>query len=220
MLVAEKVSLVYRAGGLETYAVRDVSLAVAEGEFLGLMGPSGNGKSSLLYLLSGLKPPTSGTIRFAGLDYRALGPQGLADLRRREYGFIFQRHFLVNYLTALENVLVAVRPGDAPMRRRAEALLEGLGLGACRHKFPHELSGGQRQRVAVARALACRPRIVFADEPTASLDRASAAEVVRALQDYRGEGGTVVLVTHDPEVVRNADRVITMCDGAVIAAEP
>lgn len=215
VLEAREASLVYRSGGSESYAVRRVSLAIRAGEFCGVMGPSGNGKSSLLYLLSGLKPPTSGEIRFRGRDYRSLGARGLADLRRREYGFIFQQHFLINYLTVLENVLVAASPeARAAGRERAVRLLERLGLGGeYLRRRPHELSGGQRQRVAVARALAGRPQVVFADEPTASLDRATAGEVVRVLEEYRDEGGTVVLVTHDPGVVRGADRVLVMRDG-------
>ncbi len=216
MLTAEGVSLVYRAGGVETVAVRDVSLTIGEGEFTGLMGPSGNGKSSLLYLLSGLKAPTAGTVAFTGRDYRSLGPEGLSDLRRREFGFVFQQHFLINYLTVLENVLVAARPGDRAARERALDLLERLGLQGCRRRLPHQLSGGQRQRVAVARALVGRPRIVFADEPTASLDRATASEVVRALEQYRDGGGSVVLVTHDHAVLSGADRVLTMRDGRLV----
>lgn len=221
VLEAREVSLLYRSGGTESYAVRRVSLAIGEGEFCGVMGPSGNGKSSLLYLLSGLKPPSSGDVRFRGRDYRSLGARGLADLRRREYGFIFQQHFLINYLTVLENVLVAV-PSEARAAGRARAmqLLERLGLGDEHlRRHPYQLSGGQRQRVAVARALAGRPQVVFADEPTASLDRATAAEVVRVLEEYRNEGGTVVLVTHDPGVVRGADRILVMRDGELDRGE-
>jgi len=217
LLEAREISLVYRSGRAEVSAVRGVSLEIGAGEFCAVMGPSGNGKSSLLYLLSGLKLPTAGSISYRGRDYRQLGARGLAELRRRHFGFIFQQHFLINYLTALENVLVALPPGDGRAgRRRAGELLERLGLGHCLHRFPHQLSGGERQRVAVARALVTRPEVVFADEPTASLDRASAAEVVRALEEYRGDGGTVVLVTHDPAVVKGADRVLTMVDGQLL----
>lgn len=218
LLEAEGVSLEFRSGREVVRAVRGVSLTVGEGEFCAVMGPSGNGKSSLLYLLSGLRLPTAGTVRYRGRDYRQLGPRGLADLRRRHFGFVFQQHFLIGYLTALENVLVALPPGDGRAgRRRAAELLERLGLGPYRDRFPHQLSGGERQRVAVARALAGSPAVVFADEPTASLDRASAGEVVRALHEFRRQGGTVVLVTHDPEVARGADRVVVMRDGELQA---
>lgn len=221
ILEAREATLTYRSGGVEVPAVRGVSLGIAEGEFCGIMGPSGNGKSSLLYLLSGLRLPTGGTVLYRGRDYRALGARGLAELRRRHFGFIFQQHFLIGYLTVLENVLVALPPGDVRRgRERGIALLRRLGVGDRLGRYPHELSGGERQRVAVARALAGRPEVVFADEPTASLDRASAAEVVRALEEYRSEGGTVVLVTHDPAVVRGADRVVTMRDGELAEGGP
>ncbi len=214
MLEARDVSLTYTAGGVRTYAVHHVDLRVSRGEFCGIMGPSGNGKSSLLYLLSGLRAPTGGTVLYEGRDYRALGARGLADLRRRHFGFVFQQHFLIGYLTALENVMLAGGPGS---KREAMALLARLGLGECLHRFPHQLSGGQRQRVAVARALVSRPRVVFADEPTASLDRQSAQEVVSALEEYHRAGGTVILVTHDPGVLRGADRVLTMQGGRLSA---
>lgn len=213
MLEARDVSLVYHAGGVRTYAVEGVSLSVSRGEFCGIIGPSGNGKSSLLYLLSGLRAPSGGTVLYEGRDYRTLGARGLADLRRRHFGFVFQQHFLIGYLTVLENVMLA---GGRDSRRESEALLRRLGLGDCLNRFPWQLSGGQRQRVAVARALARRPSVVFADEPTASLDQRAAREVVSALEEYHRGGGTVVLVTHDPAVLRGADRVLTMRAGRIL----
>lgn len=220
LLVCRGASLCYRMGGAETWAVREATLGLAPGEILGVAGPSGNGKSSLLHILTGLRSPSAGRVAFAGQDYRELGPARLADLRRRAYGLVFQQHFLINYLSALENVLVGLAPG-APRQtgsQTAHRLLDGLGLTHLRHRFPHELSGGQRQLVALARALASAPRIVFADEPTAFLDRAAAARVVDALAAYRAGGGTIVLVSHDSEVLAAADRVLTMREGRLTAS--
>lgn len=221
MLEAREAGLVYRGGGYEVTAVRGVNLRLEPGRLYGVMGPSGNGKSSLLYLLSGLRLPSSGEVLFQNREYRQLGPKGLADLRRAHFGFVFQQHFLINYLTVFENVLLAAQgddqgaPGDRLSGEEVIELLSRLGLRRMRQKYPYELSGGERQRVAVARALANRPRVVFADEPTASLDRASAAEVVRLLEEYRDAGGTVILVTHDREVLRNADHVFLIRDGTL-----
>lgn len=224
MLEAREASLVYQGGGYEVEAVRGVNLRIAPRELCGIVGPSGNGKSSLLYLLSGLRLPSSGQILYHNRDYRQIGPQGLADLRRTHFGFVFQQHFLINYLSVLENVMIA-RPHRPSSTRGFSTLLgdhitelmDRLELRSVLRKYPYELSGGQRQRVAVARALANRPSIVFADEPTASLDRKTAMEVVRILEEYRDVGGTVVLVTHDREVLRSADRVLSMRDGILEA---
>lgn len=220
MLEAREARLVYRGGGYEIEAVRGVNLHIAPRELCGIVGPSGNGKSSLLYLLSGLRLPSKGQIMFQDWEYRQIGAQRLADLRRTFFGFVFQQHFLINYLSVLENVLVARVDGHAhneistaPPEDYVAELLDRLGLRGLLRKYPYELSGGQRQRVAVARALANQPKMVFADEPTASLDRTSAMEVVRILEEYRDAGGTVVMVTHDRDVLRSADRVFSMRDG-------
>lgn len=225
VLEAREAALVYLGAGYQVVAVRDVNLRIAPGEFYGVTGPSGNGKSSLLYLLSGLRLPSAGQIVFRNWNYRQLGAQGLADLRRAFYGFVFQQHFLINYLSVIENVLIACpedrNGGKGPVATPDEhlsELLDRLGLKGLLGKYPYELSGGQRQRVAVARALANRPHVLFADEPTASLDRAAAREVVRILEEYRGAGGTVVLVTHDRDVLRSADRVFSMQDGTLSSA--
>lgn len=220
MLEAREATLVYQGGEYKVEAVRDINLRIDPRSLCGIIGPSGNGKSSLLYLLSGLRLPSRGDILFQSWEYRQLGAQRLADLRRAYFGFVFQQHFLINYLTVIENVLVAmidsrvdnkiptVLPSDYIIE-----LVDRLGLRGLLRKYPYELSGGQRQRVAVARALANQPRVIFADEPTASLDRATALEVVCILEEYRDSGGTVVLVTHDRDVLRSADQVLTMRDG-------
>lgn len=216
MLQAQDISLIYRNGDGVTYAVNRVSVVVPRGEFLGIVGPSGSGKSSLLYLLSGLKRASAGRIAFEARDFAELGSGGLVALRRERFGFIFQQHFLINYLTVLENVLVGALERDATAPARARELLGELGLGDLLRRQPWQLSIGQRQRVAIARALINHPAIVFADEPTASLDQATGFQVVDLLARYRGQG-SIVFVTHDPEMLAKADRVIRMRDGRIIA---
>ena len=214
MLSAQDLALDYRSGASVAHAVDTVSLSVDQGSFVGLIGPSGSGKSSLMYLLSGLKRPTRGTVAFDGQDYRQISTPGLMQLRRQRYGFVFQQHFLINYLTALENVMVGAVKRNHDVAARAQELLRRVGLGDKLRQRPYQLSIGERQRVAVARALVHRPAIVFADEPTASLDQATGREVIDLLVDYRRRaGGSVVVVTHDPAMLTDADRVLQMRDG-------
>jgi putative ABC transport system ATP-binding protein len=214
MLSGQDLALDYRSGSGVAHAVDTVSLSVEQGSFVGLIGPSGSGKSSLMYLLSGLKRPTRGTVAFEGQDYRQITTPGLMRLRRQRYGFVFQQHFLINYLTALENVMVGAVKRNHEVVAYAQELLRRVGLGDKLRQRPYQLSIGERQRVAVARALVHRPAIVFADEPTASLDQATGREVINLLVDYRQRaGGSVVVVTHDPAMLTGADRVLQMRDG-------
>ena len=212
MIELAGISLVYDDHGREVFACRDIDLQVADGEFLGILGPSGSGKSSLLYLMSGLKTPTAGDVRYDGKSMNSLGDAERADFRLRDFGFVFQHPFLVGYLSALENVMLAVP--DEGLEEEARELLVKLGLVDQLHRLPHELSGGQRQRVCVARALMGRPRVVFADEPTAALDHKTGLGVMELLNENRGEGALVV-VTHDPSMLEGADRVIEINDGTV-----
>lgn len=186
-------------------AVDGVSLEVREGEFVGLLGPSGSGKSSLLYLLAGLKRPTGGEISFRERGYGPLTAEEAAALRRASFGFVFQNHFLIPYLTGLENVRTGGE-GDA------EGRLEELGVGHCRDKFPWQMSAGERQRVAIARAVVHRPPMIFADEPTASLDRPN-AELALACLTRAAAGGTILVATHDETILRAATRVLRMEGG-------
>jgi putative ABC transport system ATP-binding protein len=214
MLRAEDLALDYRSGSSVAHAVDTVSLSVDRGSFVGLIGPSGSGKSSLMYLLSGLKRPTRGNVGFDDRDYQSISATGLMRLRRQRFGFVFQQHFLVNYLTALENVMVGAVKRNHEVVAYAQELLRRVGLGDKLRQRPYQLSIGERQRVAVARALVHRPAVVFADEPTASLDQATGREVIRLLAEYRtGGGGSVVVVTHDPAMLIGADRVLQMRDG-------
>jgi len=173
----------------------------------------------LMYLLSGLKRPTRGSVAFDGQDYRQISTPGLMQLRRQRYGFVFQQHFLINYLTSLENVMVGALRRNHDVVAYAQELLRRVGLGDKLRQRPYQLSIGERQRVAVARALVHRPAIVFADEPTASLDQATGREVIDLLVDYRQRaGGSVVVVTHDPAMLTGADRVLQMRDGRLSSA--
>jgi putative ABC transport system ATP-binding protein len=209
VLSGSNLSLVYRDAANEVRAVDGVSLEVKEGEFVGILGPSGSGKSSLLYLLAGLKSPSSGDVRFGDQALGALAQDRLAEFRRANFGFIFQNHFLINHLTSLENVHTAGN-GDSA------ALLEDLRVSHCRDKFPWQMSAGEKQRVAIARAVVHRPKVVFADEPTASLDRPNADLVVDCLRRVT-QGGTLFVVTHDESILKGASRVVRMKAGRLDA---
>lgn len=212
MIVAERASLVYQDQGRDVYACRDLSIEVRAGEFLGILGPSGSGKSSLLYLLSGLKTASAGRIMYGGHDLAGMSDDAKSRLRLSEFGFVFQQPYLLGYLTALENVVAAAPNGEGA--ESAEDLLVELGLGEKLHRRPHELSGGERQRVCVARALLGKPRAIFADEPTASLDHENGLAVVQLLSRHRGEGA-LVMVTHDATMLASADRIVRIVDGTI-----
>ncbi|MBB6050901.1 ABC transporter ATP-binding protein [Armatimonas rosea] len=211
-LSCEKVALAYRDGERTTYALREVSLSLPPGKFYGIMGPSGSGKSSLLYLLSGLKRPTGGAVTLGSTPLSQLPDAELMRLRRTRFGFVFQQPFLLTYLTALENIVVAAPKPDAAARQKAQELLESLGLASMAGKLPGQLSGGERQRVAVARALINDPEILFADEPTAALDQTNGHRVIEALAAWRSKG-TVIVVTHDAGMLTGADQLIQLRDG-------
>lgn len=212
MIELRETSLVYSDHGRTVYACKDVDLRVEKGEFIGILGPSGSGKSSLLYLMCGLKIPTHGTVEYKGRALSAMTERERDELRLDEFGFVFQYPYLIGYLSALENILVA-QP-ETSRRREALDLLERLDMSDKANRLPHELSGGERQRVCVARALLGGSHVIFADEPTAALDHASGAHVMGLLAEHRGEGALVV-VTHDPSMLEKADRVVTIKEGQI-----
>jgi len=214
MLQGENLTLTYQDGDRTLDAVHDVSLAIEDHQFIGILGPSGSGKSSLLYLLSGLRRATQGKVYLDDRAYDRMTERERVALRRTEFGFVFQQHFLINYLTALENVMVASPVQDKAHAEQAKALLADLGMGDKLHRFPYELSGGERQRVAIARAMIHRPRIIFADEPTGLLDRRTGLQVMALLRSYR-EQGSLIAVTHNPEILGEADLVITLRGGKI-----
>jgi putative ABC transport system ATP-binding protein len=222
ILAAEGVRKVYRSGADSVVALHALDLVVPQGEFLAVMGPSGSGKTTLLNCLSGLDEIDDGRVLVDGLSIHELSDKERTRHRAREMGFIFQAFNLIPVFTATENVelpllLAGVHEHDA--RTRARETLTRVGLGHRLDRRPMELSGGEQQRVAVARALAGRPRIVWADEPTGNLDSEMANSVIELLGELHAEGMTIVLVTHDPTVAAHADRLITVRDGRLVGDE-
>lgn len=213
MIEAQSASLVYNDHNRQIFACKEIDLTIQAGEFLGILGPSGSGKSSLLYLLSGLKQPTSGSVLFDGQPLSNLSDDHRSHLRKQDFGFVFQYPFLIGYLTALENVLIGMGEDSNP--DQARALLNTLGLSDKIERYPHELSGGEKQRVCVARSLTGSRRAIFADEPTAALDHTNGKVVVEMLNRHRGDG-SLVIVTHDESMLETADRVIQMSDGQIL----
>jgi lipoprotein-releasing system ATP-binding protein len=216
----EAVGLVRRLEGEISHTlVNGIDLSVNKGEFLAITGPSGSGKSSLLYLLGLLDAPSEGEVIICGQPTSKLSESARADVRLTKCGFVFQFHFLLPEFTSLENVLLPMRAAgqmaEKDMRERGLELLASLGLKDHADKRPNQLSGGQRQRVAIARALSNRPEIIVADEPTGALDTASTEQVFGILRDIADNGRTVVVVTHDPALAARADRRIHIVDGKV-----
>jgi len=211
----ENLNLVYDMGKeVETYALRNINLSLEGNRLVGIMGPSGSGKSSLLYSLAGLKAPSSGTISYSGIKYSELSPSKSTALRKKDFGFIFQRHFLIDYMTILDNVLTPINDNSTKARQKALALLDKLGIKHLADKKPHQLSGGQRQKAAIARALINDPKVIFGDEITASLDHESAKEVMKLLDEYTSNA-LVIVVTHDASILENADDIINIWDGSI-----
>jgi putative ABC transport system ATP-binding protein len=211
----------YLIGGREIKVLDDVSLAVAEGEFLVVKGESGSGKSTLLTILSGLDRPDYGRVLIDNVDITDRDEDSLAPLRNATFGFVFQSFHLVPSLTARENVMFpAELKGDAAARDKAEALLQRVGLAQRMTSFPHQLSGGEKQRCAICRALINEPRIIFADEPTGNLDSVNGAAILELLLELQRERHTtLLLVTHSPEIAARADRVVTLRDGRILKGE-
>ena len=209
------------SGGRAVEVLTDVSLEVPAGQFLAIAGPSGSGKSTLLGLIAGLDQPTAGQIEVAGVDVTALDEDGLARFRRDHVGYVFQSFHLLPTLTAQENVAVPLElAGDAGAAARAAALLAEVGLAERAHHYPVQLSGGEQQRVAVARAMARRPALLLADEPTGNLDSATGKQIIELLVGLnRRLGSTLVLVTHDAALAAHADRVVTLRDGRIVSDE-
>jgi len=218
MIALDDVSRVFRVGDEAVHALDHVTLHVAAGEYLAVMGPSGSGKSTLLHIIGLLDRPTSGRYRLDGRDTTALDATTQARLRNRRIGFVFQAFHLVPRLTAAENVALPIVLAGVPRaerRRRVAEVLARLGLADRAHHRPHQLSGGQRQRVAIARATIMRPALLLADEPTGNLDHVAGREVMETLEAMHRDGITLVVVTHDPAIGRRAPRVVHMLDGRI-----
>ena len=219
MLSLTNLSRVYRTDTVETTALDDINLHIAAGEFVAIMGPSGCGKSTLLNILGMLDSPSSGSYLFNGTEVAGLSEARLAEIRKENLGFIFQSFNLIDELSVRENVELALlyhNVSAAERRRRAEEVMDKVGIGHRAKHRPNQLSGGQQQRVAVARALIANPKLILADEPTGNLDTQHGEEVMKMLQALNAEGSTIVMVTHSPAHADYAGRIVNMLDGRVL----
>jgi putative ABC transport system ATP-binding protein len=222
LIELKEVTRVYRMGDVHVHALRGVSFTVRQGEYIAIMGASGSGKSTLMNVIGLLDRPTSGSYRIRGTEVNQLSRGKLADLRNREFGFVFQQFNLLPRISARRQVeLPLLYAGVTGRRSRemAEAALAQVGLADRVHHRPDELSGGEQQRVAIARALVNRPSVLLADEPTGALDSKTGAEILDLIEDLHAKGLTVIMVTHDPRVAQRAQRLIVLRDGQIIADE-
>ena len=209
----------YTSGDDTVEALRGVDITIEKGEFITIMGQSGSGKSTLLSVLGGMNHPSTGEVEMAGVNLYQLPGEKLADFRAQNLGFVFQSFHLISYLTAIENVmlpLAIVKTGTAAKKSAARQALEQVGLGAKLDRLPNQLSGGEQERVAIARAIVNNPHILLADEPTGNLDSKTSDEVMALFRTLNDAGQTVVMVTHNPDNGRYADRTITLKDGMVV----
>ena len=220
MLEAKNITKTFQSEGSTTLALREVNLTLQAGEFVSIVGRSGSGKTTFLNVLSTLLAPNSGQILYQGEDVTGFSAQRLNELRNRDFAVVFQFHYLLPYLTARENVLLPFMNGLGAVGReevkRAEQCLERVGLGGKGEKLPGHLSGGEQQRVAIARALVKKSTVLYADEPTGNLDKSTGESVMDLLADLKGDGLGIIMVTHDEDYARRADRVVRMADGIVI----
>jgi len=213
------VKRVYQLGPQEIQALRGVDLKIDRGEYVAIMGPSGSGKSTLMNLIGCLDRPTAGQYLLDGLPVEAMSEDELAEVRNRKIGFVFQTFNLLARTTALQNVelpLVYARMSRAERRNQAEEALTAVGLGDRMNHQPNELSGGQRQRVAIARALVNKPSILLADEPTGNLDTQTGREILDLFQELHSRGNSIIMVTHEDDVAKEAQRVIHIRDGRIV----
>ena len=223
MIELSGISRDFEVGSKPVHALRGITLSVADGEYLSIMGPSGSGKSTLLNIIGCLDRPSSGSYRLDGREVARLDEQDLTLVRRHKIGFIFQAFHLVPRLTAAENVelpMVFAGIDRAERARRVKQVLSGVGLSERADHRPEQLSGGERQRVAIARAVVLGPSVLLADEPTGNLDRQSGREVLAVLEGMNANGLTLVVVTHDPDIGGRARRLVRLADGEIVEERP
>ena len=216
MFTIKNLSMIYDMDTDEKmYALKGLELSLPDKGLIGIIGPSGSGKSTLMYCLSTLKKPTDGSVCYNGKELTTITDAEREQLRRRDFGFVFQKHYLVPYMSAFDNVMVAAVDNGAATQEKAKQFLAALGLGEPEiGKRPAKLSGGQCQRASIARAMINDPKVLFADEPTASLDHENAFNVMRILKEYSADR-LVLVVTHDRSILGDADRIIEMWDGEI-----
>jgi putative ABC transport system ATP-binding protein len=223
VIAIENVTKLYQMGDETIHALRGVSLEIRRNEYLAVMGPSGSGKSTMMNMLGCLDTPTAGRYEFNGSDVKSMTDDELADIRNREIGFVFQTFNLLPRSDALRNVELPLIYGGVPpneRHERARKALDDVGLSERIHHKPNELSGGQRQRVAIARALVNRPSIILADEPTGNLDSKTGIEILALFEELYEKGNTIIVVTHEESVARNARRIIRLHDGLIDSDGP
>ncbi|MEQ1745901.1 MAG: ABC transporter ATP-binding protein [Saprospiraceae bacterium] len=219
MIRTTKLVKIYRTDEVETMALNEVNVEIAEGEFVSVMGPSGCGKSTLLNVLGMIDSPSGGTYHFNGEEVGGLPERKRANVRKHNLGFVFQSFNLIDELTVYENIELPMLYTKTPAtqrKQRVEELLEGMNIMHRRNHFPQQLSGGQQQRVAVARAVVNKPKLILADEPTGNLDSANGDEVMKILSDLNAAGTTILMVTHSQYCAEFGNRIIRMLDGQVV----
>lgn len=219
ILKLEGVSKIYRMDGVSVKALDNVSLEIAEGEFVSIVGPSGSGKSTLMHIVGCLDTPTSGKVLLDGQEVSRMTERQLAQVRNKKIGFVFQQFNLLPRTSALENVslpLLYNGTSSSQAPKKAAEVLRQVGLGDRLDHHPNQLSGGQQQKVAIARALVTNPSIILADEPTGNLDSKSGAEIMEIFKNLHRQGRTIILVTHDDDIASQAQRIIRLKDGKIL----
>lgn len=218
LIKAVAISKIYQNGGEKNRVLNNVSLQVEEGDLIALVGPSGSGKSTLLTIIGALNAPNQGNLYIDDIDVYALKPENRADFRSSYLGFVFQQFHLIPYLNAMENVmlpLAILNYSHGEQKEKAQEVLEKVGLGSKLKRLPNQLSGGEQERVAIARAIVNQPPIILADEPTGALDTTTGREIMGLFKELNKEGLTIVMVTHNPEMLHYVNRTITIRDGII-----
>ena len=223
MIRLENINKLYEGDTYKIQALQDITLTIGEGEFVSIMGRSGSGKTTLLNIIGFLDTATSGTFLFGGKDVSHISSKNLWRYRRENIGFVFQNFALIDHNTVLENVILPLQAMNVSRReavKKADRLLDRMGIAEMKHKYPSQISGGQKQRVAIARALVADPKIILADEPTGALDADTAEEIMQIFQEIYAQGKTVVIVTHDDKIAAKTNRLIRLEKGTIVEDKP
>ena len=223
MIRLENINKLYEGDTYKIQALQDITLTIGEGEFVSIMGRSGSGKTTLLNIIGFLDTATSGTFLFGGKDVSHISSKNLWRYRRENIGFVFQNFALIDNNTVLENVILPLQAMNVSRReavKKADHLLDRMGIAEMKHKYPSQISGGQKQRVAIARALVADPKIILADEPTGALDADTAEEIMQIFQEIHAQGKTVVIVTHDDKIAAKTNRLIRLEKGTIVEDKP